>query len=172
MTRNKLSTKFKANLNKKEWIDLCPPGEYRVFSIDDVECLGIVPDKMQNVNSVIIGTSGSDSGTIMFFADYCRIDPPFIDQEPYIELYENGSTACSLHGILHHADFRERSVILSQDIIDRISASGSNIDIQFTSKPTKKQGKLSDLRDEGKITGFNYAWNEVKKHIDKDVENT
>ena len=123
---------------------------------------------MNDVNTVAIGASGSTDGTIMYFANYFRIDKSEIDQEPYIELYENGLTQSSIYGILHHADFIGRTETLDSSQLLRISASGSTTDIQFTAKPDKNEGTLDELRNQGKISGFDYAWGQgMKKKDDK-----
>lgn len=157
MARNKLSRKFKALPDKNKWLELCPQNEYRVFSFQDALNEGIVPTGMTDINSVIVGASGFTESTIMFFANYCRVDGICIDQEPYIELYENGNSIPSINGILHHADFDGRTEILSQNDINRIAASGTTVNVQFTAKPDNISGKLEELKIQGKIEGFNYA---------------
>lgn len=169
MARNKLSTKFKASPDKEKWNEICPANEYRVLPYNDALELGIAPTGMTEINSVIVGASGSTDNTIMYFANYCRVDHDFIDQEPYIELYESGSTQSILNGILHHADFNGRTELLDQTQLDRISASGSTVDIQFTAKPDNDEGTLNELRTQGKIEGFEYAWGQgiTKKSSNK-----
>lgn len=100
---------------------------------------------MTGVNSVAVGASGSTANTIMYFANYFRIDKTEIDQEPYIELYESGLTQSSIYGILHHADFSGRTETLDNS-----------------------QGTLDELRSQNKIFGFDYAWGQgMKKKDDK-----
>lgn len=156
--KNQLSRKFKAHLNKSEWDEICPPMEYRVIDGSQAYALGIVPPKMMDVNSVAIGASGSNSGTIMYFANYFRVDGRQIDQEPYFELYESTSDMPVMYGIFHHASFPGRTETLSDVEFQKIAASGSTTDIQFTAKPTRSSGSLEDLRTEGKIIGFEYTW--------------
>ena len=160
MAKNKLSRNFKAKPDKNKWNELCPPNEYRVYTADEARNHGIIPTGMTTANTVIVGASGSTADSIMYFANYCRVDKDEIDQEPYIELYESGSTQSSLYGIIHHADFNGRTETLNQDQLDRIAASGSTADIQFTAKPDNNQGTLEDLRQQGKIDGFNHSWNQ------------
>ncbi len=165
MAKNKLSRNFKATPDKVKWNEICPPMEYRVISGTDAYSLGIVPMGMTGINSVAVGASGSTTDTIMYFANYFRIDGKEIDQEPYIELYESGSTQSSLFGILHHADFSGRTETLNATEHAKISASGSTADIQFTAKPDNNFGTLDELRNQGKILGFEYAWGQgMKKH--------
>jgi len=132
--------------------------EYRVIDGPQAYALGIVPAGMSEVNCVVIGASGSYSDTMMYFANYNRVDLPDLDQEPYFELYEGGLTASDLYGIYHHADFPGRTTPLTPTDIARIAASGSSVDISFLSKPNKPAGTLADLRIEGKIDGFDYTW--------------
>jgi len=168
MAKNKFSRNFKAKLDKDKWNEICPPMEYRVMTGPEAYTLGIVPTGMNDVNTVAIGASGSTDSTIMYFANYFRIDKSEIDQEPYIELYENGLTQSSIHGILHHADFIGRTETLDSSQLLRITASGSTTDIQFTAKPDKNEGTLDELRNQGKISGFDYAWGQgMKKKDDK-----
>lgn len=168
MAKNKLSTKFKAKPDKNTWATICPPMEYRVFSGEKAYELGIVPTGMTDVNSVAVGASGSTADTIMYFANYFRIDKTEIDQEPYIELYESGSNKSSIFGILHHADFIGRTETLDASQLLKINASGSTTDIQFTAKPDKYEGTLDELRKQGKIFGFDYAYGKgMKKKDDK-----
>ena len=167
MARNKLSRNFKANPDKDKWNEVCPPMEYRVISGESALSLGIVPTGMIDINSVVIGASGSTDSTIMYFANYFRIDKSEIDQEPYIELYESGSTQSSLYGILHHADFSGRTETLDSTQLIKIAASGSTADIQFTAKPDVPAGTLEDLRNQGKISGFDYAWGQGMKKKDQ-----
>jgi hypothetical protein len=166
MTKNKFSKNFKATPNKEKWNEICPPMEYRIINSTDAYSLGIVPTGMTNVNSVAIGASGSTDSTIMYFANYFRVDGTEIDQEPYFELYESGSTHSSLYGIFHHADFDGRTETLSPSEIAKISASGSTADIQFTAKPDNDSGTLEDLRTQGKISGFEYTWGQGMRKND------
>lgn len=163
MAKNKLSTNFKATPDKEKWIEICPPMEYRLIRGEDAYALGIVPTGMTSVNSVAVGASGSTADTIMYFANYFRIDGAEIDQEPYIELYESGSTQSSLNGILHHADFVGRTETLGPVELAKIAASGASVDIEFTAKPDNDSGTLEDLRSQGKIQGFEYAYGQGMK---------
>lgn len=158
MGKNKLSKNFKAKFNKDDWNKLCPPMEYRVIDGNEAHDLGLVPSGMTSINSVAIGASGSTDSTIMYFANYFRIDGTEIDQEPYIELYESGATNSDIYGIIHHADFPGRTETLSASELNKISASGSTTDIQFTCKPDKSSGSLEELREQGKINGFEFAY--------------
>ncbi len=167
MPKNKLSRSFKADPDKDKWNEICPPMQYKVISGTDAYSLGIIPTNMTTVNSVVIGASGSTTNTIMYFANYFRIDGTKIDQEPYIELYESGSTQSSIYGILHHASFKGRTETLNESELAKISASGSTADIQFTAKPDKDTGTLDELKAQGKILGFEYAWRQGMKKKDK-----
>jgi len=158
MAKNKFSNSFKATPNKEEWNEICPPMEYRIISATEAYSLGIVPIGLTNINSVAIGASGSTDSTIMYFANYFRVDGTEIDQEPYFELYESGSTESSLYGIFHHANFEGRTETLNVSELSKISASGSTTDIQFTAKPDNNAGTLEELRTQGKISGFEYTW--------------
>jgi hypothetical protein len=166
MTRNKLSTKFKAKPDKEEWNSICPLNEYKLLSGQEAMDYGIVPTGMTEINSVIVGASGSFDGTYMYFANYCRIDHSFIDQDPYFELYESGNSQPSIYGILHHSDYDGRTELLDNDQLIRISASGCSVNIQFTAKPDKPSGTLEELRNQGKIQGFDFAWEQgnLKKY--------
>lgn len=157
MARDKLSRKFKAKPNKEQWNTICPLMEYRVINGNEADSLGIIPPGMPNVNCVIVGASGSTIDTIMYFANYCRIDGCEIDQEPYIELYSGGSMQPSLYGIIHHANFNGRTETLTERELAKITASGASADIQFTAKPENKSGTLEELRTQGKLIGFEYA---------------
>lgn len=163
MAKNKFSKGFKANIDKEKWNEICPPMEYRVINGTDAYTLGIVPSGMTDINSVAIGASGSTDNTIMYFANYFRLDGREIDQEPYFELYENGSTQSSLYGIFHHADFTGRTETLNNTELAKILASGSTADIQFTAKPSSNSGTLEELRMQGKILGFEYTWGQGMK---------
>lgn len=166
MAKNKFSKSFKATPDKEKWNEICPPMEYRVISGIEANSLGIVPTGMTNINSVAIGASGSTDNTIMYFANYFRIDGTEIDQEPYFELYESGSTHSSLYGIFHHANFSGRTETLNSSELAKISASGSSADIQFTAKPVNNFGTLDELRIEGKISGFEYTLGQGMKKND------
>ncbi|MBK8920271.1 MAG: hypothetical protein IPM81_02000 [Saprospirales bacterium] len=167
MAKNKLSRKFKATPDKEGWSKICPPMEYRVFSGSDAYAMGLVPTGMGEVNSVAVGASGSAADTIMYFANYFRVDGSEIDQEPYIELYESGSKQPSIYGILHHANFSGRTETLGKTELDKIAASGSSTDIQFKAKPENDSGTLKELRDQGKIFGFDYAYMQGTEKKDK-----
>ena len=165
--KNKLSRNFKAKISKQKWNEICPPMQYRVLSGNDAYSLGIIPSGMTGVNSVAIGASGSTDNTIMYFANFFRVDKSEIDQEPYIELYESGSTESSIYGILHHANFVGRTESLEASQLLKIAASGSTTDIQFTAKPDKPEGTLEELRNQNKINGFNYAWDQGMKYVNE-----
>ena len=166
MSKNHLSTNFKANPDKETWNNICPPMEYRLFTGLEANSLGIgLP--MPNINSVIIAASGSVDSRIMYIVNYIRIDKTEIDQEPYIELYVSGSTKPCHHGIFHHADFNGRTEKIKEKEFQKIFASGSTADIQFLAKPDKNSGTLEELRMQGnKISGFDYAWERGNKLLE------
>lgn len=157
--KNHYSKGFKAKLTREDWEKLCPPMEYRVIDGPQAYKLGIIPSGMSNVNCVVVGASGSTAGTMMYFANYKRVDLPDLDQEPYFELYDRGLTQSDLYGNFHHAHFPGRTMPLDATALARIGASGSSADICFLSKPSKDAGTLEELRAEGKIAGFDYTWN-------------
>lgn len=159
MAKNKLSTNFKANPDKDKWNKICPAMEYRVITGFEAYSLGIAPTGMKDINSVAILASGSTDSTIMYIANYFRIDRKEIDQEPYFELYVSGSTLPNQYGIFHHADFSGRTETLNKIEYEKIVTSGSMAEIQFTAKPENNSGTLEELRTQGKkILGFEYAW--------------
>ena len=43
----------------------------------------------------------------------------------------------------------------------------STTDIQFTAKPDKPEGTLEELRNQNKINGFNYAWDQGMKYVNE-----
>ena len=141
--------------------------EYRVICGTDAYTMGLVPTGMAEENLVGVGASGSAAGTIMYFANYFRIDGNEIDQEPYIELYESGSNQPTLYGILHHANFSGRTETLGNNELAQIAASGSDANIQFIAKPDNDSGTLEELRAQGKILGFDYAYIQGKKEKKK-----
>ena len=112
MSKNKFSSRFKANLNRAGWEGLCLPNQFRVLDVPTALGYGLIPPGMDGVNSVIVGASGSTSGTIMYFSNICRIDGSEIDQEPYFELFQCGSMTASLYGIFHHPHFTGRTETL------------------------------------------------------------
>lgn len=152
-----ISTKFKSPLSKEQWGQLCPENEYRILGTQEATNLGIVHQNMNDINCVLVAASGSIDNTIMYFSIPFRVDHNAIDQEPYFELFERGSANCNLHGMIHHADYLGRTELLCQDQLDRIAASGSTVDLMFTSKPENLSGTLDQLRQEGKITGLEFT---------------
>lgn len=166
------SRKFKAKPTKEQWNELCPPMEYRVIDGARAYELGIVPHTMDDVNMVVLGASGSTANTIMYFANYMRVDKTELDQEPYFELFESGSESPIYHGMFHHASFPGRTEILSTMDLNRIAASGSSVDINFTCRPDKPEGTLDELREQGKIVGFEFTYGQgmKKKENDKGVK--
>lgn len=168
MKKNKLSKKFKAQLSKEKWEEICPNMEYRVISGSEAHRLGIAPTGMTNLNSVTLASSGHTWSSMIHCAIYYRIDGVEIDQEPYIEIYESGSTQCILNGILHHADFTGRTEALNTEELIKIAISGVNTSILFNAKPTNNLGSLDELKLEGKIMSFEYALKQgMKKKISK-----
>lgn len=165
MSKNKFSQNFKSSLTLEKWNNLCPPMSYVVLTEAEARNYGIIPDSLKNLNCVIVGASGSLDQGIMYFANYMRVDHSEIDQDPYIEYYESGSIVPSIYGTFHHANFEGRTETLSQIDIQKISASGSTTDIQFTAKPDKNQGTLVELREQGKIFGFDYAYSRVESKL-------
>lgn len=162
MSKKKFSQNFKSALTLEQWNKLCPPMTYVVLSEVEARNHGIIPTNLKNLNCVIVGASGSLDEGIMYFANYMRVDHSEIDQDPYIEYYESGSVEPTIYGTFHHANFQGRTETLSQLDIQKISTSGSSTDIQFTAKPDDKSGSLIDLRNQGKIEGFDYAYNRVE----------
>jgi hypothetical protein len=156
--KNHYSNGFKSKLTRADWEALCPPMEYRVIDGPQAYALGIVPTGMSQVNCVVVGASGSTADTMMYFANYKRVDLPDLDQEPYFELYERGASQSDLYGNFHHALFPGRTMPLDASALARIAASGSTADISFLSKPSKDAGTLDELQAEGKIAGFDYTW--------------
>lgn len=159
MSKNKFSQNFKSSLTLELWNNLCPPMSYVVLSEAETRQHGIIPNNLRNLNCVIVGASGSLDEGIMYFANCMRVDHSEIDQDPYIEYYESGSVEPTIYGTFHHANFQGRTETLSQLDIQKISTSGSTTDIQFTVKPDNNYGSLNELREQGKIVGFDYAYN-------------
>ena len=170
--KNKFSRKFKSKLTRSDWEAICPPLEYRLIDGPEALAKGIVPTGLTDVNLVAIGASGSCDNTMMYFANYFRVDGTEIDQEPYFELYEKGATQPGMYGIFHHADFLGRTETLREDEIARIAASGSSVDISFTGKPDMAQGTLDELRAQGKITGFDYTWSKGMNAMGANASNS
>jgi hypothetical protein len=158
MSKNKFSQNFKSTLTLEGWNNLCSPMSYVVLSEVVARQHGIIPNNLRNLNCVVVGASGSLDNGIMYFANYMRVDHSEIDQDPYIEYYESGSLEPTIYGTFHHADFQGRTETLSQLDIQKISTSGSTTDIQFTAKPDNNYGSLYELREQGKIVGFDYAY--------------
>lgn len=158
MSKKKFSQNFKSLLTLEQWNNLCPPMSYVVLSEAEARKHGIIPENLTNLNCVIVGASGSLDKGIMYFANCMRIDHSEIDQDPYIEYYESGSVEPTIYGTFHHAKFQGRTETLSQLDIEKIMTSGSTTDIQFTARPNSNSGSLFELREEGKISGFDYAY--------------
>ena len=56
MTRNKLSTKFKAKPDKEEWNSICPLNEYKLLSGQEAMEFGIVPTITEFKSFIPVGT--------------------------------------------------------------------------------------------------------------------
>lgn len=82
MAKNKLSKNFKATPDKNKWATICPPMEYRLISGEMAYELGIVPPGIKDINSVVVGASGSTDDTIMYFANYFRIEKLKLTKNP------------------------------------------------------------------------------------------
>jgi hypothetical protein len=69
MAKNKFSDSFKTTFTREDWEKLCPLLEYRVFDYQKATSLGLYPAGMQNVNSVLVGATGSADGLVMYIAN-------------------------------------------------------------------------------------------------------
>jgi hypothetical protein len=158
MAKNKLSRSFKANLTRDDWGKICPLSTYKVLDYQEATSLGLYPSGMQNINSVVVGASGSADGPVMYMANAFRIDGPNMDQEPYFEIYDSGSSASVYHGNFHHADFPGRTQPLSTDDFKRTMASGSMVELNFKGLPADKEGRLEELHQKGLLEAFDYTY--------------
>lgn len=154
----KRSKKFRMSLTAEEARSMIPEGGYKCFNQSEAIELGLMPTGMTSVNTVVLGASGSYDGNHMFFANYYRVDGTMIDQDTYYEAYLNRSEDPVDYGILLHQDFDYRTSELPPLAQEIASASGATADFQFLSKPNNSTGWLEDLREEGKVQGFDNAW--------------
>lgn len=154
----KKSRKFKMSLTAEQARNMIPEGGYMCFNQSEAIELGLMPTGMTNVNTVVLGASGSYDGNHMFFANYYRVDGTMIDQDTYYEAYFNRSEDPVDYGMLLHQDYEKRTTDITNEAMDIITSFGVTADFHFTTKPAYDTGWLEDLRDEGKLQGFDNAW--------------
>ena len=161
--KNKISKRLEIGLEKDELNEMCPLMEYRILSPSTAFSLGIAPTGMSTLNCVIMASSGSSTGSMAYFFNYCRIDGTKIDQEPYGRVYYSGSQKPDLYGLIHHADFSGRTEELAASELTKIAVSGASANISFTAKPQKESGTIEELRSERKLGCFEFVLEQLSK---------
>lgn len=146
-------------LGKGYWEKLVDLNSYRVVESSEINNYNFLhPTLKKKFHSGILASSGSDASVIMYSFTGIRKDGDYIDEEPFIALYDSGSLSASLCGYIHHADYEGRTTRLTQEMIAKIALSGSQYDFTFKRKPDPIIGSLEDLKKAGLLDGLENSW--------------
>ena len=148
MPKNQISTKFTPPLSKTEWGEICPDEEYRGYSNDEAKLLGLFPQGMSNIVGVVVSASGSINSNILYTTIIHRNDNEDRDHDPCFVYYEKDSENPKISGMIHHADFKGRTV--KRDSAEYKFSS----EVVYNNKPNLISGTLEELRYYEKIYAF------------------
>lgn len=153
----------------KKWLELCPVGEYRVLSMQEMLNFGLLPrDLVMKFNSVFVAVSGvynSDEIFIMFNGN--RIDFPAtqVDQQPFGFGYYGGEIYGS--GVLiQHGDWDGRSSDSPPEFWNSISVSGLYNVYPLNEMPPSSSGSFEDLNIQSQKDAFGNLINHIHNNFE------
>ena len=150
------------------WSELCPIGEYRVYSTNELNGLSPVPnDLLDKCDSVVIQASGcSEENKVYYVANLNRFDQKdknfgnAFDQQPFGFVVLNKQPEPS-GVLLHHGDWPNRTTGVPEIICEIIDASGIGNCHQISELPPNRAGRIGDLT----ISSQNTALDKIVKRL-------
>ncbi|MGV2337787.1 MAG UNVERIFIED_CONTAM: hypothetical protein LVR18_28130 [Planctomycetaceae bacterium] len=135
----------------KSLSDLCPSGEYRVLSQEQIPDGVISPTLKTKLHNVLIMCSGdATTGRLYTMLNYNRVDGDEIDQMPYGIAYD-GSGPIPSGVLVQHGDYENRTTPLPEGFHEFVAQSGM---YPLQEMPTNPSGRISDLNIGSQQKGF------------------
>lgn len=150
MAKKKTSWFNVENTDRKKWIDVCPENTWRILKPEDIPDNPVPQDFWDKCDSVFVMVSGSEDGLAFCMANANRIDEknPEIDQQPFCLAFLGDDPAPS--GILiHHGDWKERSIPIPNDFYSYFRSSGIQEYYPLSQLPQNSSGSIDDLNIQG-----------------------
>jgi hypothetical protein len=129
----------------RKWFDLCPPNHYRIIPPNSLS--SVIPNEiLRNADSVLLVSSGSPEGQIVYMANIHRLEQNnhAVDQEPFGILFK--STDPSSGGcLIHHGKWSQRTAIPPSSFWNAVENSGIGNCVPFSELPPNDFGPVSEL---------------------------
>jgi len=154
-------SEFENKWNKEEWLEYSGGWmRYKVKKADEL------PNWLPNTltakfNSATVGCSGNDEVSVFILTGY-RIDENAIDEHPYAVVFQQGEKE-AYSVFIHHADYQGRTIAIPPEMEEAMRKSGVTVGFNFNGKPSRDEGTLEDLQEEGLLNGFIYATEKALK---------
>lgn len=154
-------SEFENKWNKERWLDYC--GGWMRYKVKRAEELpDWMPRKLTSkFNSATVGCSGNDKVSVFIVTGY-RIEEDAIDEHPYVVVFEQGEEE-AYGGFIHHADYEERTTEIPPEVEEAMKKSGVTVEFNFKRKPSRDEGTLEELQEEGLLNGFVYSTEKALK---------
>jgi hypothetical protein len=154
-------SEFGNEWSKEQWLDYC--GGWKRYKVKDADEF---PDWMPNTladkfNSATVGCSGNDEVSVFILTGY-RIDGDAIDEHPYVVVFQQGEEK-AYSGFIHHANYEGRTSEIPAEMEELMKKGGVTVAFNFKRKPTRDEGTLEDMQEEGLLNGFVYATGKALK---------
>lgn len=145
---------YESEWSQEQWNQFCPVMEYRVVQKNDFP--EFLPDGLTDKFNCAMAAGSGNANVDTFLFQGFRIDGSAIDEHQYIVTFDknNGNVFA---GFVEHADYKDRTTEMPDEMRELISLSGINVPVQFPRKPEQTTGTLGYLQDQGLIEGFETA---------------
>lgn len=141
---------------------ICQTGTYRTIKPDLFP--SIIPQKLkEKCSEAVVVASTCESGDVYAFI-LARLDfkDRSIDEMPLVLVTIPNMEASSC--LLHHANYKDRTIYPDENFWDIVNASGIEKHIQHPGSPPNKEGPLSELKGSSQEKGFLKAKRIIIQH--------
>ena len=153
---------FMSDWSMEEWNDFMDGEElgYRVIAQGEIP--EFLPDDLTSkFNSAVVACSGS-MASLFYCVNGFRVDGGSIKEHQYTVTFDRNTGDCYA-GFIEHPDYDGRTTDVPTEMVNLMTASGINVDYQFTRKPSEPSGSLKDLEAKGLLTGVTNAFHTLEK---------
>lgn len=151
----------KPNIDFEALNKLCPVGEYKVVTPEEIPSGIISPGLLAKTHNVLILCSGTSSGRVYTMMNFNRIDGEEIDQMPYAMAFDENESIPS--GVLiQHGNYSGRTTPLPSDFYPYIAASGT---YPLLEMPANSSGSIYDLKIGSQEDAFRILVTTLKKNF-------
>lgn len=149
----------KPSIDFEALYNLCPVGEYRVVTPEEIPSGIISLGLLAKTHNVLVLCSGTSSGRVYAMMNFNRIDGGEIDQMPYAMAFD-GNESIPSGVLIQHGNYSGRTTPLPEDFYPYVAASGT---YPLQEMPTSHSGSIYDLKIGSQEKAFHILVNAIKK---------